>query len=39
MHANQTTKFIDIVNVEQTFITKKNPFCALRDINLTVARG
>ena len=39
MHANQTTKFIDIVNVEQTFKTKKGPFCALRDINLTVAKG
>ena len=39
MNANQTTKFIDIVNVEQTFKTKKGPFCALRDINLTVAKG
>ena len=39
MHANQTTKFIDIVGVEQTFKTKKGPFCALRDISLTVAKG
>jgi nitrate/nitrite transport system ATP-binding protein len=39
MHANQTTKFIDIVNVEQAFKTKNGPFCALRDINLTVAKG
>ena len=39
MHENQTTKFIDIVHVEQTFKTKKGPFCALRDINLTVAKG
>jgi len=39
MHDNQTTKFIDIVHVEQTFKTKKGPFCALRDINLTVAKG
>jgi nitrate/nitrite transport system ATP-binding protein len=39
MNANQTSKFIDIVNVEQTFKTKKGPFCALRDIDLTVAKG
>jgi nitrate/nitrite transport system ATP-binding protein len=39
MNANQTSKFIDIVNVEQTFKTKKGPFCALRDVNLTVAKG
>ena len=39
MNDNQTTKFIDVVNVEQTFKTKKGPFCALRDINLTVAKG
>ena len=39
MHANQTTKFIDIVGVEQTFKTKKGPFCALQGINLTVAKG
>jgi nitrate/nitrite transport system ATP-binding protein len=39
MNENQTTKFIDIVNVEQTFKTKKGPFCALQNINLTVAKG
>ena len=39
MHVNQTTKFIDIVNVEQTFKTKKGPFCALQGVNLTVAKG
>jgi nitrate/nitrite transport system ATP-binding protein len=39
MNANQSTKFIDISGVEQTFKTKKGPFCALRDINLTVAKG
>jgi nitrate/nitrite transport system ATP-binding protein len=39
MNPNQTSKFIDIVAVEQTFKTKKGPFCALRDIHLTVAKG
>src|SRR4051812_18459206 len=34
-----TTKYIEIQGVEQTFKTKKGPFCALRDINLTVAKG
>jgi nitrate/nitrite transport system ATP-binding protein len=32
-------KYIEIQNVEQTFRTAKGPFCALRDINLTVAKG
>lgn len=32
-------KFIEIQNVEQTFKTKKGLFPALRDINLTVAKG
>jgi nitrate/nitrite transport system ATP-binding protein len=32
-------KFIDIQGVEQTFKTKKGLFPALRDINLTVAKG
>jgi nitrate/nitrite transport system ATP-binding protein len=32
-------KYIEIQNVEQTFKTRKGPFCALRDINLTVAKG
>ena len=33
------TKYIDIQNVEQTFKTKKGLFPALREINLTVAKG
>ena len=33
------TKYIDIQSVEQTFKTKKGLFPALRDINLTVAKG
>ena len=32
-------KYIEISNVEQTFKTKKGPFCALQNINLTVAKG
>ena len=32
-------KFIDIQNVEQTFKTAKGSFQALRDIDLTVAKG
>ncbi len=39
MSDNLTSKFIDIQNVEQTFKTKKGNFPALRDINLTVAKG
>lgn len=39
MHANQTSKFIDIVGVEQSFKTKKGLFCALQNVNLTVAKG
>lgn len=34
-----TTKYIEIQHVEQTFKTKKGPFCALQDINLMVAKG
>jgi nitrate/nitrite transport system ATP-binding protein len=34
-----TTKYIEIQGVEQTFKTRKGPFCALRDVNLTVAKG
>ena len=34
-----TTKYIEIQNVEQSFKTKKGPFCALQNINLTVAKG
>lgn len=32
-------KFLRIENVGQTFKTKSGPFVALRDIDLTVARG
>jgi nitrate/nitrite transport system ATP-binding protein len=32
-------KYIEIQGVAQTFKTKKGPFVALRDINLTVAKG
>jgi nitrate/nitrite transport system ATP-binding protein len=39
MSANLTTRYIQIEGVEQTFATKKGPFVALRDINLTVAKG
>jgi nitrate/nitrite transport system ATP-binding protein len=35
----QHDKYIEIQNVEQTFKTKKGNFPALRDINLTVAKG
>lgn len=35
----QTSKYIDIQGVNQTFKTKKGPFCALDNINLTVAKG
>ncbi|MES2685540.1 MAG: ABC transporter ATP-binding protein [Pseudomonadota bacterium] len=34
-----TTKYIEIQGVEQTFKTKKGPFCALKNVNLTVAKG
>lgn len=34
-----TTKYIEIQGVEQTFKTKKGTFCALQNINLTVAKG
>ena len=34
-----TEKFIDIQQVAQSFKTKKGPFLAIRDINLTVAKG
>jgi nitrate/nitrite transport system ATP-binding protein len=39
MSDNLTTKYIEIQNVEQTFKTKKGPFCALKNIYLTVAKG
>jgi nitrate/nitrite transport system ATP-binding protein len=39
MNPNLSTKFIDIQNVEQTFKTPKGSFQALRDIDLSVAKG
>ncbi|HOZ64454.1 MAG TPA: ABC transporter ATP-binding protein [Burkholderiaceae bacterium] len=39
MSDNLTTRYIEIQGVEQTFKTKKGPFCALRNVNLTVAKG
>jgi nitrate/nitrite transport system ATP-binding protein len=39
MHNPINAKYINIQNVEQTFKTKKGPFCALQNVNLTVARG
>ena len=34
-----STKYIEIQGVEQTFKTKKGLFCALQNVNLTVAKG
>ena len=34
-----TTKYIEIQGVEQTFKTKKGPFCALQGVNLNVNKG
>jgi len=39
MSPSLSTKFIEIQGVEQTFKTKKGPFIALRDIDLTIAKG
>ena len=39
MNENLTSKYIQIAGVEQTFKTAKGPFVALRDIDLTVAKG
>ena len=36
---DRSMKYIEIQGVEQTFKTKKGPFCALKNINLTVAKG
>jgi nitrate/nitrite transport system ATP-binding protein len=36
---DRATKYIEIQNVEQTFKTKKGPFCALKNVSLTVAKG
>ena len=39
MSDNLTTKFIEVQGVEQTFKTRKGNFCALQNVNLTVAKG
>ena len=39
MHTSLTTKFIEVQGVEQTFKTAKGLFPALKDINLTIAKG
>ena len=39
MSDSLTTKYIEIQGVEQTFKTKKGPFCALQNVNLRVAKG
>ncbi len=39
MNASLTTKFIEVQGVDQTFRTRKGQFPALRDINLTIAKG
>ena len=39
MNDHLTSKYIAISGVEQTFKTAKGPFVALRDINLSVAKG
>ncbi len=39
MSNSSPAKYIDIQHVEQTFKTKKGLFPALKDINLTVAKG
>lgn len=39
MSDSLTSKYIQIQNVGQVFKTAKGPFCALQDVNLTVAKG
>ena len=39
MNDHLTSKYLQIQEVGQTFRTSRGPFIALRDINLTVARG
>ncbi|MBI5276067.1 MAG: ABC transporter ATP-binding protein [Burkholderiales bacterium] len=39
MNENLTTRYIQVQGVAQTFKTAKGPFPALRDIDLTVAKG
>ena len=39
MNTPVNPQYIDIQGVEQTFKTKKGPFCALQNVNLKVAKG
>ena len=39
MNASLTSKYIEISGVEQVFKTRKGAFCALQNVNLTVAKG
>ena len=39
MNTTVNPQYIDIQGVEQTFKTKKGPFCALQNVNLKVAKG
>ncbi len=39
MNTAINARYIDIQDVEQTFKTKKGPFCALQNVSLTVAKG
>ncbi|MDB5945381.1 MAG: transporter ATP-binding protein [Ramlibacter sp.] len=39
MNENLSTRYIQIAGVEQTFRTAQGPFVALRNIDLTVAKG
>jgi len=39
MSDSLSSKYIEIQGVAQSFKTKKGPFCALKDIDLTVAKG
>ncbi|MFI5445067.1 ABC transporter ATP-binding protein [Polaromonas sp. UC242_47] len=39
MNPSLSSKYIEIQGVAQTFKTRKGPFCALQNINLTVAKG
>ena len=39
MNTSVNPQYIDIQGVEQTFKTKKGPFCALQNVNLKVAKG
>ena len=39
MNASANSQYIDIQSVEQTFKTKKGPFCALQNVNLKITKG